>query len=365
MITVLLALAGLVSYGLGIYDMGAGALLSQLGVYQAAGWICAAAATIRYYASDDWDEAIPKAAMIVIDIAAGIDLAAKGFIILSGILSNPTDEGIRMLFLIFLPIAAVLFALFTQDPERDDDNLNTAWLSMLCVAAVMALIMIYMNPEYNPYMSGNFVSIILENFTGASSENPPTLLNIGEWSIRMKILGIVWILSLLLCAAWAARGRRGRFFLEIIRSICSSIAAAYVIILFFLLRNYILVPVFGRLYYLVEMLFVVFLAVVGCLLPVVLLFPNTVAAINRAQEISMRSGGSSSSVTTSDSYEKKHSLRSMPECIYDSGNRQWHRIWMDGDHVTYRCEDGSEVTIYNTSISGTTAVTDKGNFHWF
>ena len=64
-------------------------------------------------------------------------------------------------------------------------------------------------------------------------------------------------------------------------------------------------------------------------------------------------------------YEDSRDLNNMPNDIYDDNNRRYMLQGVYGDHADYRSEDtGETITLYHTSISGNTANTNLGNFHW-
>ena len=58
-------------------------------------------------------------------------------------------------------------------------------------------------------------------------------------------------------------------------------------------------------------------------------------------------------------------LSRMPTIVYDDSNRTWKKRGVFGDHIVYYNNDGGEVTIYSGQISGTTANTSAGTFHWY
>lgn len=63
--------------------------------------------------------------------------------------------------------------------------------------------------------------------------------------------------------------------------------------------------------------------------------------------------------------ENEFDLSRLPAIVYDDSNHEWKKRGTYGDHVVYYNNDGVEVAIYNTQISGTTATTSAGNFHWY
>ena len=64
-------------------------------------------------------------------------------------------------------------------------------------------------------------------------------------------------------------------------------------------------------------------------------------------------------------HKAEHDLSRMPNIIYDSSNNRWHKSWGSPDHVTYHNDQGQEVTIYSGQISGSSAQTSAGHFHWY
>lgn len=63
--------------------------------------------------------------------------------------------------------------------------------------------------------------------------------------------------------------------------------------------------------------------------------------------------------------ESSRDLSRMPNIIYDSSNNRWQKGWVSSDHVTYHNDVGEEITIWHTDISGSTAMTSEGSFHWY
>ena len=64
-------------------------------------------------------------------------------------------------------------------------------------------------------------------------------------------------------------------------------------------------------------------------------------------------------------HKAEHDLGRMPNIIYDSSNNPWHKSWGSPDHVTYHNDQGQEVTIYSGQVSGSSAQTSAGHFHWY
>lgn len=62
--------------------------------------------------------------------------------------------------------------------------------------------------------------------------------------------------------------------------------------------------------------------------------------------------------------ESARDLSRLPNIMYDSANNRWQKGWTSYDHVTYRNDDGEEITIWHAEISGHGALTSEGNFHW-
>ena len=66
-----------------------------------------------------------------------------------------------------------------------------------------------------------------------------------------------------------------------------------------------------------------------------------------------------------DEYQKDHDLSRMPNIIYDDSNNRWHLQHRNRDTAVYHNDEGQEVTIYHGQISGTSAQTSAGSFHWY
>ena len=64
-------------------------------------------------------------------------------------------------------------------------------------------------------------------------------------------------------------------------------------------------------------------------------------------------------------HKAEHDLGRIPNIIYDSSNNPWHKSWGSPDHVTYHNDQGQEVTIYSGQVSGSSAQTSAGHFHWY
>lgn len=79
-------------------------------------------------------------------------------------------------------------------------------------------------------------------------------------------------------------------------------------------------------------------------------------------------GSASQDSSSSDPWARhkaEHDLSRMPNIIYDSSNNRWQKSWGSGDHATYHNDQGQEVTIYSGQISGSSAQTSAGHFHWY
>lgn len=63
--------------------------------------------------------------------------------------------------------------------------------------------------------------------------------------------------------------------------------------------------------------------------------------------------------------QNEFDLNQMPNIIYDEGNNRWQLQHRAGDHVIYHNDEGRETTIYSGHISGSSAQTDAGHFHWY
>ncbi len=66
------------------------------------------------------------------------------------------------------------------------------------------------------------------------------------------------------------------------------------------------------------------------------------------------------------SAKNEFDLNRMPYIIYDSSNNEWRKQYSNGREVVYReKESGNLVTIYSGQVSGSSAQTSAGHFHWY
>lgn len=63
--------------------------------------------------------------------------------------------------------------------------------------------------------------------------------------------------------------------------------------------------------------------------------------------------------------EPASGIGGLPTIIYDSNNDRWQCRYRSGDHAVYFHADGREVTLYHADVSGTSANTSAGSFHWY
>lgn len=57
----------------------------------------------------------------------------------------------------------------------------------------------------------------------------------------------------------------------------------------------------------------------------------------------------------------------LPQYIYDGDNNRWTMVYRnDNGECRYRCEaDNREVYLHHASVSGKSAQTSEGHFHWY
>lgn len=62
----------------------------------------------------------------------------------------------------------------------------------------------------------------------------------------------------------------------------------------------------------------------------------------------------------------RQSRGTLPNIIFDGGNNRWQLLHRNGDgSAVYYSDDGREVLIHLNYVSGTTANTSEGTFHWY
>ena len=74
----------------------------------------------------------------------------------------------------------------------------------------------------------------------------------------------------------------------------------------------------------------------------------------------------SPSDSSRNSGKSEFDLNRMPYIIYDGSNNEWRRQYFNSREVVYKDkETGRRVTIYSGQISGSSARTSAGHFHWY
>lgn len=377
-----MAVLGIFLYLYQFYYKGIFGVFGQVNKYHIVSWICGVLVWVRYLTKDDSDATAVGG--IILDLFCLVDLVFLGLhkffpqMNLSGIhLPRIPWEKIPWpdmtwlgelwatpVFKILLVVVCVILCLIIRPPFLGSTEEITAWLGTEAAVLALTIVIFYMSPVWNPYR-GDWGFI--QTLYGASYENPPTLLNIPTWSWRMKILLAVGAFTAVSSWKMGADCKGGHVLKSFVAHFTSYVAAVYLVMLFFLLRNHVFMVYFGFIYIFVELFLVTGFCLISCLLPICLLFPNTAHAINSAT--SRRSFGQSGTTSTDDMEEHRasHSLANMPKYIYDEDGDMWEKMPLYHDPLMYRCTDGSgrTVTIYNTSISSNGAQTDQGWFHWY
>ena len=191
----------------------------------------------------------------------------------------------------------------------------------------------------------------------------PTFQNFGQWSTSFKffffVVAITTLVSILLL--WK-KEKKWLFY---------AIADGLILTLFSFLVLAFAKRMSGNLheglYFIKVLIYTTINFIMGCVyslglvgtyvLPLFLVFPNTMAAMGQARKAA---GGSSSG-----SYRENSAAINLPNIIYDSANNRYICRNRYSSHAVYEDDNGNTVTIYHSDVSGDTATTSAGNFHWY
>lgn len=378
MVTVGIAVVGLLSYLAYIPNIMPSQLVRLFVEFQnPVAWICAIAATVRFLFSDDLYETYAQVAMIIIDVVAGIDVAVKAVMWVLARLGTSQGTGEIVRIAGFLLIPAVLLiadALYSRHHSRgDSDKMLTVWMGAEAALIALSFILCYMNPVTNPYISYEDMGFAIFNaVTGIPEYFVPTFGNLPAWPLRMKLLLAVCVITILETYLCDVRRKGQRLVGNVIHYTACYVVTVYLMLGVFKLRTF----VYHSFWYgFVELAAVVVFGLIAYLLPVVLLFPNTVKTFNSlAEEASRASRTRESSYDlqkdierTRENLRSRRSVSSLPAVIYDENNRRLIRqsLSLDGETAIYFDEDRNEVIITGVSVYETWAGTNIGNVHWY
>ncbi|MDD7113231.1 MAG: hypothetical protein PUH88_02000 [Lachnospiraceae bacterium] len=373
MVTLVLAAVGVLSYLAYIPSLTIQQLISLFTeCHNVIAWICAVAATARYFFSDDWDETLPKVSMIVIDVIAGADLAVKAVMWLIDLLGggHETNEIIFWVVFLLIPVALlILNALFSKryPGAAASEKMITVLLGAEAAVIALSFLLCFTNPVTSPYLSyKDMTFVIVSAVTGIQENFVPTFGNLAEWPLRMKLLLGVCVLLILESYMCDMRKSFVRFLDNVISNTTWYVITIYLMLALFKLRTFVYHSFW---YFFVELAVVVAFGLVAYLLPFVLLFPNTAKTLSSAfGSIEKSIGEKERKVVPSDDleeYKRLNSIHSLPEFIYTEDGKLLSRQWIDGDIAVYFDEDRREVIITGVVMYGNSAGTNIGNVHWY
>lgn len=276
-----------------------------------------------------------------------------------------------------LPVAAALLALIFNKAIKDERKKEVEGALILtlrekCIliscafAMVLALTFLIMDPAHNPWIETNFLGpAVFSVITGASRDDPPVLLDIMTWSWRMRIAGGL-IAILFVIGIFADSCRRPKYLLlNLVNSTCFLVLSVYAVILFFLLRNKVLIPIFGIIYFLLELALVCIFGIVAVLLPFTLLFPNTSKVVADTMDSMVRSRPSDAAIDRSmrrmeagvrAGQALAGALNSLPDTIYDHSGKAFRVSYRNYDSVGYESADGERAVLRSND--------DIKQYHW-
>ena len=339
--------------------------------YNYVGWICAVVATLRYFFSvADFEEPLPRVCMIIMDTVVGIDLILKGVIWLQDMMAGAHDvqELVKWLAFILVPVILVILNwawgkvyLPTEATAKSGSVLASAELAVLGTSYILC----YLNPVTNPRLNYSDIAFgAMSTFLGCSEGFVPTFGNILSWSWRMKLLLAVCIVTILESFLCDAKKNFGKLVDNILMYTLFFVITVYLMLGFFKIRDIVYDQFW---YFFVELALQVGFGMIACLLPFVLLFPNTAKVLTSGVDSPSKSSSGSaapSGPNALDRLQASRSVASLPYVIYLDGeqlNKQ------SGDQYSARyCDmDGNEYVITSVSISGNSASTNIGYVRWY
>lgn len=371
MVTFVIAAVGLLSYLAYITSVTPEQLLSLFTeVRNVIAWICAAAATIRYFFSDDWDETLPKVSMIVIDVVAGADLAVKAVMWLKDLLGggHGTEEVVSWAVFLMIPVVLLIInALFSKShpSAAASDKMVTVLLGAEAAVIALSFVLCFVNPVTSPYLSYKDMGfVIVSTVTGLKENFVPTLGNLGDWPLRMKLLLGVCVILIMESYLCDMRKSFVRFLGNVISNTTWYVITVYLMLALFKIRTFVYHSFW---YFFVELAVVVIFGLAAYLLPFILLFPNTAKTLSTAFSSSGSSSGKQTGKAAGNDLEKvraMNSVRSLPEVLIAENGEQLVRQRFEGDTAVYFDESRNEVLITNAIVYETWAGTNIGNVRW-
>jgi len=193
----------------------------------------------------------------------------------------------------------------------------------------------------------------------------PTLQNFSQWSTSFKFFFFVTVITFVLSILVLWKREKKWIFLSLLNGLIATLLCF--LMLAFAKR------MSGRLdeglYFIKLLLYTTINFIVGSIyslglcgtyiLPLFLVAPNTMSVLMGGN----RSAGKRTSDDSISADEEK--TVDMPNIVYDSANNRYRLVNRFSGHAVYQDDDGNTVTIYHADVTGSTATTSAGNFHWY
>ena len=393
MISVLLSLGSLVLIGFGIHEVGWDLLLPTYPLMNGPLLISYVMSVVGLFMADDCDSDAP---LYIAYVAVGINgLSAASHILCwawNFVFADSSLNLFAMLFVLVPPILVIYTFVrseYTLEDgfgyERGVSSTKQLFkspfvIALSCVLALL-LVMFYSSPSVTGSLSEEeesslpLISLILGALFGVDREGePPTFLNISDWSVRMKIILGVIAVTLLVSLINDFVSERSKKYIARRILVKTSVfcATVYVEILFFALRNNVLVHL-SFLWALVEIVLGTVAGLLFTLFPLFMVFPNTMGAISNIVSPPKDYEAAERKQAASAEQQKKdigsvYSVQSMPEVITGPLNEEYHRLSISAFSAVYVSEKGAHVTINDADIDlgplGYRAKNEYGLFQW-
>lgn len=379
---VTLTLLGIGCYAFGFYAVGLEGLLNGTSVNLYA-WICAAVASFHVFMEFDMDEFWQKALLCLLDVVVVIDCLLRivpwlwQYVYVNGAL-DPVHCGIAA-----FPVAAGLVNALVgriipakPDGSENSNELTTRDKCLLASCGVLIATlyaMLLLDPKYNPWASKDldFAVAVFGEMIGMKVENPPTIWNIPEWSIRMKLLGGFTVVSFLGGVFSGTRKKIRYIFRQLVSSTFYHIIVVYLTVLFFVFRKNVLIAEHEFVFTFVDMLIAVIAGIYGFFGPPLLLFPNASKALFDTVYGNNSSGKDEAlEEILNDMQEREEKMRDrsvmLPPYLRcsETGLDVWERVRGNPNCLTYRNQRTGELAHFsdpdNISRYGAYATSDEG-----
>lgn len=340
----------------------------------------------------DWDDMGPRIMVIVLAIMVAVDGAARliGFIF-SGNLFTSGILKPNLGWLSIVPVILFFIEPFKEnesskskaDPEEEKLDRQIMFAGMVLTALLTFAILIG-NAASN---DDNFMlAAIMEGLLGVSEKNPPTIFNFWNWSFRLKLIGILDMIFIILSFVKDTKRNPRKLVANIYDNGIFYGLSISIVYWFVMAREHVVIPLaeshpFGLIYFIVffaELIFTVGFGIALFFLPVFAvgsILPGTTATILKgandmmngvfdSAEADYAEDRNKEETAKEDDYRGVYDLNRLPDCMKDGNGTWWYRNHVGNPGAYETLDRKREIQIYSATISKNSAHTDKGMFYW-